>query len=69
MKDTTLAILRAIYRDIDGRSGMDMSQYDREIRAEMVAKWWLLIEREMQSPDVQPHPDPAWLLDRVEDRA
>ncbi len=66
MKDTTLAILRLLYRDIDGRSGMDMGQYDEGVRAEMVAAWWLIIEREMQSPEVAPHHDPVALLESVE---
>lgn len=68
MGDGIIEALRALYKDIDGRSGMDMGQYDAEIQAEMLAKWWGILfnlAHPGDPPVTMPHPEPMKLLAQV----
>lgn len=43
--DPVLEIVRGIYKDLTGRSGLGLDNIDDETKAEMVTKWYGIVNR------------------------
>lgn len=62
-RDPVLEIVRAIWRDLTGRSGLSLDGVDDETKAQMVADWYAIINRHFKITTLL---SPSDLLQEVE---